>query len=63
VAEQSIIDAAAVYAGLGWRIVPVVGKVPIGKAWQRAATSDPGEIMAILEDSPADGVGVLLGEA
>jgi hypothetical protein len=63
VAEQSIIDAAVAYAEMGWRIVPVIDKIPIGKAWQHAATSDPGEVMAILEDSPADGVGVLLGEA
>ena len=63
-ADQAIIDAAAIYAGLGWRVVPVLGKVPIGgKGWQHLATADPGEAMAIFEDTAGDGVGVLLGES
>lgn len=56
------IAAAVAYARLGWRVVPVRGKVPAGGAgWPSQATSDPGEAICLFEDTPHDGVGVVLG--
>lgn len=53
-----LIEAAVAYGSLGWHVVPVLGKVPQGSAWQTKATTSPtAELFA-----GADGVGVLLGE-
>lgn len=60
--ETPTIAAAVSYARLGWRVVPVRGKVPAGGAgWPSQATSDPGEAICLFEDTPHDGVGVVLG--
>ncbi len=60
--KGGIVDAAIAYAGLGWRVVPVAGKIPCGgPAWQQAATRDPGEAAILFDESSGDGVGVLLG--
>lgn len=60
--ESPTIAAAVAYARLGWRVVPVRGKVPAGGAgWPSQATSDPGEAICLFEDTPHDGVGVVLG--
>ena len=54
-------NAAREYCGYGWRIIPTKGKAPCGGVgWPSKATSDAGEAMAMLDDSNADGIGVLL---
>ena len=61
-ATHSPLQAAAVqYCGYGWRITPTQGKAPCnGKGWQDKATNDAGEALTLLEETTADGVGVLL---
>ncbi len=54
-------EAAREYCGYGWRIIPTRGKAPCGGVgWPSKATSDAGEAMAMLDDTQADGIGVLL---
>lgn len=54
-------EAARQYCNYGWRIIPTRGKAPCGGVgWPQKATSDAGEAMAMLDDSNADGIGVLL---
>ena len=54
-------EAAREYCGYGWRIIPTKGKAPCGGVgWPSKATSDAGEAMAMIDDTQADGVGVLL---
>ena len=53
-------NAAREYCGYGWRIIPTRGKAPCGGVgWPSKATSDAGEAMAMIDDTQADGVGVL----
>ena len=61
--DSPIVTAAMMYARLGWYVVPVRGKVPSGgNGWPKQATRDPGEAACLFEDTPHDGVGVVLGE-
>jgi Bifunctional DNA primase/polymerase, N-terminal/Protein of unknown function (DUF3987) len=54
-------EAAREYCGYGWRIIPTKGKAPCGGVgWPSKATSDAGEAMAMIDDTQADGIGVLL---
>jgi hypothetical protein len=54
-------NAAREYCAYGWRVIPTKGKSPCGGVgWPSKATSDAGEAMAMLDDTSADGVGVLL---
>ena len=57
----TITDHALRYAALGWLVVPVCGKVPIGTDWQNKATNQPGAVAKIFAQTKPDGVGVLLG--
>jgi len=60
--ETPATQAAIAYARLGWYVVPVRGKVPSGgSGWPNQATRDPGEAACLFEDTPHDGVGVVLG--
>ena len=60
-ATTSIAEAAMDYAARGWLVIPVRGKAPVGQGWPDRATRDPGEAACLFEDTPHDGVGVLLG--
>lgn len=54
-------QAAREYCAYGWRVIPTKGKAPCGGVgWPSKATSDAGEAMAMLDDTQADGIGVLL---
>jgi len=57
---MTIIEEAKRYAGLGWHLVPVKGKVPVGKDWPNRATNEPGKGDELFY-CDHDGVGVLLG--
>lgn len=60
--NNPIIEAATLYAGLGWYVIPVAGKIPLGGAgWPARATNDAGEAICLFEELGGDGVGVLLG--
>lgn len=51
------------YAGrLGWRVLPLNGKIPLLKAWQREASSDPGTIADWQDQYPNANVGILTGD-
>jgi len=55
--------AAVELAGFGWRLIPTLGKVPCGgRGWPAKATSDGGEIAAMIDSEHCDGVGLVLGE-
>ncbi len=56
--KQDLKKAAERYIDLGWPVVPVNGKVPIGDAWQHKAVSDRTSIDRALT---GDSIGVLLG--
>lgn len=61
--KEQLTLAAVELANLGWRLIPVTGKAPCGgKGWPDIVTSDPGEIAAMIDDTPCDGVGLVLGE-
>lgn len=58
---NSLHKAAREYCGYGWRIIPTKGKAPCGGVgWPQKATSDAGEALAMIDDTQADGIGVLL---
>jgi hypothetical protein len=59
IAKNNIIEAAELYAQLCWHVLPVLGKVPQGEAWQEHATAT--NVKALFERHNFDGVGVLLG--
>lgn len=61
--DLTITDHALRYASLGWQVIPVEGKKPIGSEWQKRATSDPAAVARMFAQAPnADGIGVQLGE-
>jgi len=55
---------AVEYAGYGWRVLPIrpASKLPIVKAWQRAATAEKTAIIAWWKKWPTANVGICLGE-
>lgn len=58
---MDVIQAARIYASLGWHVLPVRGKVPAsGDGWQHKTTNDveAAEVLATI----GDGVGVQLGD-
>lgn len=57
---QTIIDAAKLYASLGWFVLPVLGKVPQGYEWQLHSTTN--NVDALFSRHRFDGVGVQLGQ-
>ena len=57
--NHSILDSARLYASLGWRVLPVLGKVPRGEAWQDKAANE--NVDKLFTSQSSDGVGVLLG--
>lgn len=57
--NEVIISAAKQYASIGWHVLPVLGKVPQGEAWQLKATTS--EVGYVFGSHKFDGVGVLLG--
>lgn len=60
--KEEIAQAAMDYAALGWYVIPVVKKKPLGGlGWPAMATRDPGEAACLFEDLGGDGVGVVLG--
>lgn len=61
--DLTLVDHAIRYASLGWHIIPVEGKRPIGNEWQKRASSDQAAVARLFAQSPmADGIGVCLGE-
>lgn len=57
---MDVIQAAKIYASLGWHVLPVRGKVPAsGDGWQHKTTNDveAAEVLATI----GDGIGVQLG--
>lgn len=60
--EKLIVNAAETYTGLGWHVVPVLGKIPQGgTAWQNNTLSNPDYAQSYFENFSYDGLGVLLG--
>lgn len=49
------------YASLGWLVIPVEGKRPVGFEWQKRATSNQADVAPLFSCSH-DGIGVLLGQ-
>jgi len=67
-AEPACLAAALAYAGHGWRVLPVAGKVPLLPGWSRpdgtgAATTDADTIRAWWARWPGAGVGIATGPA
>jgi len=58
----TILEVALRYAAMGWHVIPVVGKVPVGNEWQHRATNNQSTVARLFSESPHDGVGVQLGE-
>ncbi len=61
--QTMIIEQAKQLAKAGWQVLPVVGKIPQGTAWQDRATNDPEQVAALFSGHSFDGVGVKLGQA
>lgn len=55
------VEAALIYAGYGWHVLPLQGKVPQVKTWQRAASIDEDQIIAWWDEHPGRNLGVQLG--
>ena len=55
---------ARLYAGLGWRVFPVVpgGKRPSYRGWQRDASIDPALIDRYFRTEPGPNIGLVCGE-
>jgi hypothetical protein len=59
---MDVMEAARLYAGLGWFVLPVLGKVPnFGEAWQDKTTNDPEQAVRAFALWEHDGIGVQLG--
>ena len=58
----TLTEIAFSYSALGWLIVPVIGKKPIGDEWQKSATNDQAKLAKLFHRSGFDGVGVQLGQ-
>jgi len=43
---ESILEHAILYASLGWRVIPLTGKVPVQRNWPQAGTTDETQIRA-----------------
>lgn len=55
---MDVLEAAKLYASLGWFVLPVLGKMPnLGDAWQEKTRPD----VAVFAGAAFDGVGVQLG--
>lgn len=64
VSERIAQEWALAYAGLGWRVFPVVagGKRPAFAGWQRGATTDPNLIARYWRGEPGPNIGLITGE-
>lgn len=59
---MDVVEAARLYAGLGWFVLPTLGKVPnLGEAWQDKTTNDADQATRAFALWEHDGVGVQLG--
>ena len=58
----TLTEIAFSYSALGWLIVPVIGKKPIGDEWQKSATNNQAKLAKLFHRSGFDGVGVQLGQ-
>jgi len=56
---NTILQAATLYAEIGWCVLPVWDKVPQGAEWQNKATNS--EVVKLFNSQRFNGVGVLLG--
>ncbi len=61
--QTKIIEQAKHLARLGWQVLPVLGKVPQGTAWQEKATNNTDQIDGLFTSHAFDGVGVRLGQS
>lgn len=58
---MSILEFALEYAKLGWLVIPVMGKRPVGNEWEQRATCDPKAVKELFK-CEHDGLGVQLGQ-
>jgi len=61
---DAVLRAAIEYVGHGWRVLPIkpASKLPLIKAWQNNASTNPSQIESWWTQWPAANVGVCLGE-
>lgn len=61
---QKVMQEALLYAGLGWRVVPLKSnsKIPFLNQWQKAATDDEEVIADWFQRWPNSNVGIVFGE-
>lgn len=59
---SDILSAALTYAGRGWPVIPLAGKIPTLKEWNTRASTDPGQIRAWWTQEPLANVGIATGK-
>jgi hypothetical protein len=59
---SEILSAALTYAGRGWPVIPLAGKIPTLKEWNTRASTDPGQIRAWWTQEPSANVGIATGK-
>ena len=58
---NALLSAALGYAAMGWKVIPVKGKVPFIKRWPEVASDDPETINSWWSEQPNLNVGVVTG--
>lgn len=63
-AGSELLEAALLYASLGWRVFPLKprDKTPAHKGWQEEATTDPERIRGFWRENPRYNVGIKTGD-
>ena len=56
-------EAARKYSELGWALVPLEGKNPLGYGWQRSIPLDPDDAYDIWSRRTSNNMGVVLGQS
>ncbi|MDI3462106.1 MAG: hypothetical protein OJF50_000927 [Nitrospira sp.] len=60
---SEILSAALTYAGRGWPVIPLAGKIPIMKEWNNRASTNPEQIRIWWTKKPSANVGIATGKS